>query len=537
MSWPHTKLLTTMRLTWLFLLIFPFVQAQDILDPNFAEEGKLQLAAYDYHEVAQMKTLNDGSVVVLASAGRITDDGYDNDLMIAKFSQEGDVNTAFGTQGYLTTDFQGYDSSLGADFLELPGGNILVLGYGFNFSETGVRPTLLMLVTADGEVVTAFGTGGVLEVSFLGESNTAYSIHLDDENRILIAAASNDPVDGAGTVAVLGRLTDALELDLSFGGTGKIEVDPNQGVQSISNAKVNHASSTAFTDVITLEDGSIYAVGSTYNFYLLSYIVKLKEDGTLDSNFYENGIYTWESTPIINSKALKIEQLSSGALLVILKTEESENDFTFLKIENNLVTSYSYDVAGQQDFLEQIVEDEEGNIFLTGRSVDNDKYNSASYAHHYSVIKLTHDFSVNTTYGANGVLTFEWDGINQAGANEGILADDGGLILAGEVYEEGLTAVNVGVVKVKKDVTITSTDRLELEESIDVFPNPFQQVLNIRSKEVVLDVFVTDQMGRKTTIPDFDTGKIALTELNPGIYFLHLKLSQGSITKKIIKNR
>lgn len=518
----------------LFFLWSNLISAQTYLDHSFADNGKLEYAFHDYHEVVQMKKISDGSILVLARAGRVNEKGYDNELMLTKINEAGEVDLTFGVNGHYVGDFYGFESSLAVDFLELNGGNILILGHAFVFETSTQRPVVLQLLNASGQVITGFGNNGILQFTFLGESNTAYGLHLDDDGNILIAASSADPVDNSGTVAVIARLTPSMELDLSFGGTGKIEVDPTTGPVSI-NAKVTHASSTLFSDVITTTDGAIFAVGSTYSIYRQAYIVKLKANGELDSSFYQNGIYTWTPSSNYHNNAIKIEELSDGTLLIPLKTEDVNNNFTMLRVKDDLVTAHIYDVAGQQDFLEQVVEDENGDVYMIGRSVENDLYNSASYANHYSVIKLTPLLTKDPTFGFDGMLTFQWDGINQAGANEAILSSSGQLILAGEVYEANITGTNVGVVKIAENIML-ATENYSLEEEINAFPNPVNDYLTITTNDHRFDeLTLVNSLGEIVINELYANQKIAMYSLPNGIYFLRGRIGEQRISKKIIK--
>lgn len=524
-----------MRYVLFFIVSIHCSYGQWPLDPNFASAGKLSLAIYDYQEVEQFKKLDDGNLLLATQAGRIIDGKYDNDVLLSKFTEEGELVTSFGTDGHFLADFPGFETSLVKDFIELPGGNILVLGYAFNFDNSAQRPVTLMLVDGDGQLITGFGVGGVLQYTPLGESNTAYSIHRDDDGKLLIAVGSNDPVDNSGTVAVLMRLTSSYELDLTFGGTGKVEVDPSAGAIPI-NAKTNHVSSTYFSDVITTSTGEIYAVGSSYNFYQLSYIVKLKDDGTQDSSFYSDGIYAWDPSPVYTNSALKIEALSNGDLLIPVKTSKENHNFTLLRIKDGEVTPHIYEVAGEEDFLEHVVEDAEGNVYLIGRSVNTENFNSASYANHYSIIKVLNGLTKDPTFGYDGILQFEWDGEKEAGATEALLSSTGQLILAGEVIEADKSAKTIGVVRLGESV-MTALTQAEVDQKVCVYPNPFQQQFSIETAELEVEYFtLTDQAGRAVFSGSY-LHTATLHQLTPGMYFLNMTIQGKVFTKKIIKAR
>ena len=70
---------------------------------------------------------------------------------------------------------------------------------------------------------------------------------------------------------------------------------------------------------------------------------------------------------------------------------------------------------------------------------------------------------------------------------------------------------------------------------IQLFPNPAgNEVYYNLSEDKILQIRVLNSTGQKMDVPD-GNGKIDLTELNPGLYFIQFQTEKGLINKKLIK--
>jgi hypothetical protein len=79
-------------------------------------------------------------------------------------------------------------------------------------------------------------------------------------------------------------------------------------------------------------------------------------------------------------------------------------------------------------------------------------------------------------------------------------------------------------------VTENAVTRLKL------YPNPASDVLNISSEELIESVTITDIIGQNVMKIDVNStsAQLSLESLNSGVYFVTVKLSEGSIVNRII---
>lgn len=81
-------------------------------------------------------------------------------------------------------------------------------------------------------------------------------------------------------------------------------------------------------------------------------------------------------------------------------------------------------------------------------------------------------------------------------------------------------------------VGIESTDQIV---SVDVYPNPTNSLIYIKSHESLRDVKVFDASGQLVLTPKRINNTMNLAPLVPGFYFISIETEAGTITKSIVK--
>ena len=104
-------------------------------------------------------------------------------------------------------------------------------------------------------------------------------------------------------------------------------------------------------------------------------------------------------------------------------------------------------------------------------------------------------------------------------------------------YEGAVTTGNLEIDSINTTVLL-STDEQSLEK-INIFPNPASDfiTLNISANDSGMATFY-NILGQEVMTQELNSinTRIDISELNSGIYMLAIKTSEGSITKKLIKN-
>jgi uncharacterized delta-60 repeat protein len=217
------------------------------------------------------------------------------------------------------------------------------------------------------ELDPTFGGTGKVTTDFAGSDDSAYSVTLQADGKI-VAAGSSAPVSD---FAVVRYNTDG-SLDTSFGGTGKVRTD----VISYDVA----------TSVAIQTDGKIvvagYASGSNYDFALVRY----HTDGSLDTSFGGMGKVTTDfgsddfaSSVAIQADGKIVATGSSGGL--------SNNDFALVRYNSDGSLDASFGGTGKitTDFGSR-AEDQARSVTIQA----DGKIVAAGYSGHTA----THDFAL-----------------------------------------------------------------------------------------------------------------------------------------------
>ena len=221
-------------------------------------DGDFALARYNTDGTPDMSFDGDGLVLTdlgttadVARAVAIRPDGRivvagtaDGDVALVRYTDKGEVDESFGDHGKRVTDFGSDDFANG---LALTGdGHILVaghtLGAGLDLDFALAR------YTAEGELDTAFGTGGIVKTDFGGD-DFAENLTVQPDGRIVVVGR-----DSSATILDMAvvRYRDDGSLDSGFGAGGKVTAD-------------FHGKGEFGQDVAIQPDGKIVAAGYTAN--------------------------------------------------------------------------------------------------------------------------------------------------------------------------------------------------------------------------------------------------------------------------------
>ena len=147
------------------------------------------------------------------------------------------------------------------------------------------------------------------------------------------------------------------------------------------------------------------------------------------------------------------------------------------------------------------------------------------------VVKLDTNFNVVNQSFIGGIYS---ESISDAN-----LTYDGGLIMAGRTYSYGSGNSDSYLIKINSDGLITKIPlNLKFDkQSISLYPNPTNKIVNIESKNKILKINTYSSNGKllqqKALTSNFY--QLSLPE-KKGLYFLEfIDISGKKITKKVIK--
>ena len=157
--------------------------ADGSLDSSFGTAGMVTTSfspGVAYDDTAEALFLQpDGKIV---AAGHFRDEFFVERIGIARYNTDGSLDSSFGIGGRVTTVFGTQDAAFGA--LLQPDGKILVVGPAgtpFNFA--------VVRYLTDGTLDSTFGSDGIVTTDF-GSSDVAWEAFLQDDQKIVVGGYS-----------------------------------------------------------------------------------------------------------------------------------------------------------------------------------------------------------------------------------------------------------------------------------------------------------------------------------------------------------
>ncbi len=181
------------------------------LDTSFGAGGKVTTDFGSTDDIPYTVTVQaDGKIVV---AG-ITDPGNASNFGLVRYNVDGSLDASFGTGGKVATDF-GANFEAGNSVTMQADGKIVVAGFSFLGSFN--VDFALARYNSDGSLDTSFGTGGKVTTNFGSNNESAISVVIQPDGKIVLAGSSNNGVAGTGADYAVARYNSDGSLDTSFG--------------------------------------------------------------------------------------------------------------------------------------------------------------------------------------------------------------------------------------------------------------------------------------------------------------------------------
>ena len=247
-----------------------------MLDLSFGTHGKVITDMNYPHPVGSTATAVE--TVIIAGVPKIVVAGYGADLAyyIARYNDDGSLDSSFGNAGRQAVDFNGLveDVAVAAD------GTVVVVGYDSTTNAEGyvINTFAIARLTPSGQLDSSFDGDGKQTINFGNRDDRANSVLIQADGSLLVAGIfSSDEIGGRYAVA---KLTPSGQLDTSFGNGG-------QQLIGFGSATNNQARGIAVQS-----DGKIVVSGTTDQGGATGYdvaVARLTTAGQLDLSFGVEG--------------------------------------------------------------------------------------------------------------------------------------------------------------------------------------------------------------------------------------------------------
>jgi uncharacterized delta-60 repeat protein len=388
-------------------------------NPNFGVQG---LAAHNVGitTTSDVAVQSDGKSVIVGT----TVTAGSGDFALTRYTANGGLDTTFGNQGKVSTDFGGDDQAIAVTILA--NGKILVIGTSIR--QSGGQPAgsefALAQYNSNGTLDTSFGHGtGMVLTSFAANpqsalsNDVAHAVTVDSNGTIYVAGSSD--ANGTGRDFAVAAYNAAGMLQTSFGGTGKVLVDFTGGDDSANAVAIQK---TKKTKQIILAGSTQDPGGATTAIG----VVRLKLDGTIDKTFGKNGRIT-KSLRGQDDEASSVAIQSDGQIVVggfsatgSAADGSLSSDFALVRFTatggtskfghgGSVITSF-----GQASAITQILITPEGQIIASGKTTGSIATLVTTQLE-VALARYNSDGSLDKTFSATGTAIITLQG-SQAGA-------------------------------------------------------------------------------------------------------------------------
>lgn len=263
--------------------------APHVLDPTFDGDGKVA-TGFANGSADVVATQPDGRIVV---AGRIIAGGSSptSDIGVLRYNPNGSLDPTFDDDGAMHFSFGSGDDMDGVSDIAVEGGKIILVGSTTLTDGAKVKFAVARL-EGDGDLDSSFGGDGAVTTEFLQSYPArASGVAVQDDGRIVVAGTAfpEEGAGAAGNFAVARYDTDGTLDDTFGGGDGKVMtgIGPcptdtyGYDVDIQSDGKLVVAGNNENWRCDVPNDGP-----EVFNMAMARY----NTDGTLDGDFGENGV-------------------------------------------------------------------------------------------------------------------------------------------------------------------------------------------------------------------------------------------------------
>jgi uncharacterized delta-60 repeat protein len=348
----------------------------------------------------------DGKLVVVGSSNNYKDN---TDFALARYNEDGGIDTDFGVGGKVTTVIGSINESA-YSVVQQADGKLVTAGISYSGNKEDFA---LVRYNADGTLDTSFGEGGKVTTDVGSGYDEAYSVIQQSDGKLLVGGT-------AFGLFALARYNMDGTLDTSFGVGGKVTTDVGSGNDGTYS-------------VIQQADDKLVAAGYSHSSFGNAEfaLVRYNTDGTLDTSFNATGKVTSAFGSGID-RAYSVIQQSDGKLVMAgVSHNGSNNDFALVRYnsDGSLDTAFSDD--GQlstalglgADMATSVIQQADGKLVVAGDS-KNGIYPT------FALVRYNSDGSLDRAFSGDGKLTTAI-GAEGAGVSSVIQQADGKLVAAG----------------------------------------------------------------------------------------------------------
>ena len=484
------------------------------LDATFGNGGIVTTPVTNFADrIRSIQVQPDGKIIVSGYSFENKIGGFGDSVaagFIARYNSSGTLDASFGTNGKIITAVGSGNGIIGISMVLQPDGKIVAIGGGYSINDAGL-PFSVFRYNSNGTLDASFGTGGSVITVFGGENEYPREVVLQPDGKIVVMGDVN--VAGNADYFGLARYNPNGSLDNSFGTGGQ--------VITVAGNVNNRAGS-----LLLQPDGKFVLAGSRGSLSGLSDIVLVRyhPNGSLDSGFGidgkvfhstadDNGVFDSVLQPdgkiVVSGYEYFTGELGTGSFIVRFNANGSfDTNFA----DNGIFSTFSDFFVGNSLALQP-----NGKIIGFG----NGRLPSSPPFFGFAVVRVHPNGSPDTTFGTNGRR------LTPIGSNENdgyaVALQPDGKIIGGGGGSNNFVDSDAAIVRYSGDSSVSRRSNFDFDgdgkADISVFrPSDRTWYLNQSTNG-----FSATQFGLSTdkiTPADFDgDGKTDISVYRDGVWY------------------
>ncbi len=266
---------------------------------------------------AAVAVQNDGKIVVVSF---VSTSSTSESMAMVRYNVDGSLDSSFGSGGGVVANIGPYGLTRGKDIAIQPDGKILVVATSAPYTTFPPVPTdfqgVVARYLANGTLDSSFGNGGIYRMN-ISNATKGQSVCIQPDNKILVGGSM-----GFGQAGVLVRLNSDGSYDTTWDG---------DGILTLSSA----APSPNFQSITVQSDGRVVGVVESNTLY------RFNGDGSFDTSFDGDGI----RFQALDSAIPQDVMVSAGGRITVVGVKPSFEAFVIsrFKRDGSYDTSFSGD--------------------------------------------------------------------------------------------------------------------------------------------------------------------------------------------------